>query len=125
MKTRKRRILLVDDDARLSRVLKLGLEASGYEVRSENESPRALQVVREFLPDLIVLDINMPGMDGGDVAQELRAQKDVGQTPFIFLTSLLCKQDPARPKALAETILSKPVSIVELKKCIEERLGPE
>ncbi len=125
MKTRKRRILLVDDDVQLSRVLKLGLEASGYEVRSENESPRALQVVRDLLPDLIVLDINMPGMDGGDVAQELIAQSDVGQPPFIFLTSLLCKQDPSRPKELAETILAKPVSIVELKKCIEERLGPE
>lgn len=123
MKTSKRRILLVDDDVRLSQVLKTGLEACGYEVRSENEALRAIRVVRAFKPDLIVLDIAMPGKDGGEVAQELSDQTDVGKTPVIFLTSLLSKNDAARAKEQEETVLAKPVSIVELTKRIEERLG--
>ena len=123
MITRKQRILLVDDDVRLTQILKTGLKACGYEVRSENDSLRALQVVRAFKPDLIVLDVAMPGKDGGEVAQELRDQKDVGETPVIFLTSLLSKTDAARSKEQGETILAKPVSIVELTKCIEECLG--
>lgn len=123
MKTDKQRILLVDDDVRLSRVLKTGLEACGYEVRAENEAARALQVVRAFKPDLIVLDIAMPGKDGGEVAQELRDQKDVGNVPILFLTSLLCKNDVDRSQERSETILAKPVSIVELRKCIEKHLA--
>ena len=121
MKTSKRRILLVDDDVRLSQVLKTGLEVCGYEVRSENDSSRVLQVVRAFKPDLIVLDIVMPGKGGGEVAQELNDQKDLEKIPVIFLTSLWSKNDVARSRE--ETVLAKPVSIVELTKCIEERLG--
>jgi DNA-binding response OmpR family regulator len=123
MTTCKGRILLVDDDAQLSQVLRIGLEAQGYVTRSENQPGRALGVVREFKPDLIVLDIVMPGKDGGDVAQELSRQKDVAGIPVIFLSSLVSKEDAAKPRPGGETILAKPISIVELTKCIEERLG--
>ena len=123
MKTSKRRILLVDDEVSLSQILKTGLEACGYEVQSENEPARALQVVRAFKPDLIVLDIQMPGKDGGKVEQELHDQEDVGKIPIIFLTGMLSKEDIARSEGEQARVLAKPVSIVELAKCIEERLG--
>jgi CheY-like chemotaxis protein len=123
MKTSKRRILIVDDEVDLSLVVKTGLEALGYEVRSENEPSRTLQVARSFKPDLIVLDVCMPGKDGGDVAQELSDQKDVADIPIVFLTSLLSKNDAARSKEQGETILAKPISIAELAQCIEECLG--
>jgi len=123
MKTNKRRILLVDDDVLLSQALKTGLEVCGYEVRSENEPGRALGAVRAFQPDLIVLDIAMPGKDGGEVAQELGGQKDVEKIPIIFLTSLVTKEEVARAEKHEETILAKPISVVELMKQIEARLG--
>ena len=123
MKRNKRRILLVDDDVLLSQTLQTGLEVCGYEVRSTNEPARVLQVVSTFQPDLIVLDVAMPGKDGGEVAQELGDQTDANKIPIIFLTSLLTKEDAARSKEQEETILSKPISVAKLAKCIEERLA--
>ena len=123
MATCKKRILLVDDDVQLSRVLKIGLEGNGYEAKAENDGRRALQVAREFRPDLIVLDMVMPGKDGGDVAQELGDQKDVSGIPILFLTSLASKEEEAKPRPGGETVLSKPISVGELVKRIEKRLA--
>ena len=59
-----RKILLVDDEAGFTELLKMNLErAGGYEVRIENESTKALAAVRSFMPDAILLDVVMPGMD--------------------------------------------------------------
>ena len=123
MKAAKRRILLVDDDILLSLALKTGLEVCGYEVRSVSAPARVLEVVRAFKPDLIVLDVAMPGKDGGEVAQELGEQKDVGKIPIIFLTSLVTREEAASAEKREETILAKPVSILELQKCINTRLA--
>ena len=123
MTTCKGRILLVDDDAQLTRVLRTALEAQGYVARAENNSRRALQAAREFKPDLIVLDVVMPGKDGGDVAQEFGGQKDIAKIPILFLTSLKSKDDPAQSRPDGETVLAKPIGIAELTKCIEERLS--
>lgn len=123
MATSRKRILLVDDDAQLGTMLKKGLEGRGYEVRFENGSRRVLQVVREFKPDLIVLDMVMPGKDGGDVAQELGDHKDVAEIPVIFLTSLAGKEADSKPRPDGEAVLSKPISIRELIKRIEQRLA--
>ena len=123
MKINKRRILLVDDDVRLNQALKTGLEACGFEVRSESASTRVLEVVRAFRPDLIVLDIVMPGKEGGEVAQELGGQDDVAKIPIIFLTSLTTREEVARAEKHEETILGKPVSILELQKCINAQLA--
>ena len=68
----KKKILLVDDDESITRTLKLFLDRrGGYEVRTENRGSQAVQVARDFRPDLIVLDIVMPDADGGAIAQDL------------------------------------------------------
>jgi CheY-like chemotaxis protein len=123
MKTNKRRILVVDDSVALSTILKTGLNMSGFEAQAENNPVRALQVARTFRPDLIVLDVSMPGMDGGAVAQALGDQKDLAHIPIIFLTALCSKQDMARAKDNDEMILAKPIGVAELVKNIEERLA--
>jgi len=83
----KRRILIVDDDRDASHLIKILLEKNGrYVVLEENDAARAHQSARNFRPDLILLDIMMPGTDGGDVAAQIEADLDLQRTPIVFLT---------------------------------------
>jgi len=91
---RKKRILLVDDEATITRTLKLYLEATGaYEVRAENQGAAAIQTARAFKPDLILLDVVMPDIDGADVAAQLRSDETLKDTPIVFLTALVKKKE--------------------------------
>jgi CheY-like chemotaxis protein len=84
------RILVVDDDPKLSRLVKLVLERTKlYEVLEENHSSRALAVARTFDPQAILLDVDMPGKDGGEVARELQGDPRLAKVPVMFLTSLV------------------------------------
>ena len=86
----KLRILVVDDDPKLSRLVKTILEKTGlYEVREENRSSAALTTGRAFIPDMILLDVDMPGKDGGDVARELQGDPTLSAKPVLFFTSLI------------------------------------
>lgn len=86
----KQRILIVDDDARIAALLQTFLEKLGhYEVRTENRSFAAVATARAFEPDLVLLDVDMPGKDGGDVAAELAATAEFATTPVLFVTSLV------------------------------------
>src|SRR5712691_3253920 len=90
----KKRILLVDDEATITRTLKLYLEGTGaYEVRAENRGSAALEAARTFKPDLILLDVAMPDMDGGDVAAQIRGDEALKDSPIVFLTALVKKQE--------------------------------
>ena len=120
-----KRILVVDDDATVTRNLKLNLETSGgYDVFAENHAANALAAARIFRPDLVLLDIMMPGMDGGDVAERLRADPLFRETPIIFLTAIISNEDTDGHAMLSggETYLAKPVDIGNLKKTLEQHI---
>jgi DNA-binding response OmpR family regulator len=123
MNTTKRKILLIDNDVVLSKIVSYGLGMVGYEARVENDSSRALLAVRAFMPDLILLDVVMPDMDGGAVAQQLRAKADICRIPIIYFTSMLSKEEAARLAEQGERYLCKPMSIVMLKQYIETFFG--
>src|SRR5438132_8569108 len=90
----KKRILIVDDEAGFTRLLKLTLERTGeYTVQEENDGTKAHETARRFRPDLILLDIVMPKIDGGDVASQLRADPMMKRTPIVFLTAIVSKQE--------------------------------
>jgi DNA-binding response OmpR family regulator len=90
----KRRILVVDDEAGVTRMLKLFLEATqAYEVRTENHGSRAVAAVREFRPHLVLLDVVMPDMDGATVAAEIGADAKLKDTPIVFLTALVTREE--------------------------------
>ena len=83
----KKRILLVDDEKSLTTLLKLNLEETGnYDVRVENWPEDALAAAREFKPDLVLLDIIMPRMPGGNVAALIDNDPQLKGTPIVFLT---------------------------------------
>ena len=81
---------MVDDDLSSATAAAAQLEMSGgYEVSIENDPRQALEHAAGFRPDIIMLDVDMPGRDGGDVAARLRATAEFHSTPIIFRSSLV------------------------------------
>ena len=121
-----KKILIVDDEAGFTRLMKLTLQKiGGYEVFEENDGALALETARRVRPDLILMDIVMPNVDGGDAASMIRKDSDLTRIPIIFLTAIVSKKETA-PGALIGgfPFLSKPVSLDALIACIEENLLP-
>ena len=120
-----KRILVVDDEPSVTRNLKLNLESSGgFDVFTENHATNALAAARIFRPDLILMDVIMSGMDGGDVVARLRADPLLRDTPVIFLTALVSNEETDGHEIVSggETFLAKPVDIGELKKTLEDHI---
>jgi CheY-like chemotaxis protein len=120
-----KRILVVDDEPGVTRALKLNLESGGeYEVLGENQAANTIPAARKFHPDLIVLDVMMPGMDGGAVAARLRADPRFRHTPVIYLTAIVCNEETNGHEKLSggETFLAKPVDMDQLKQTLERHL---
>lgn len=81
------KILIVDDEPTVRALLRDVLEIEGYEIAEANDGESALTAVAEEVPDLLVLDVMMPGMSGIDVLTELREQHSNSQLPIILLTA--------------------------------------
>lgn len=121
------KVLVIDDEAGFTKLLKMNLEKSGeFEVRVENNSMKALASAREFGPDVILLDVVMPGMDGGDVAAQFQEDARLKSVPVVMLTALVSPGETS-PDAVAQSgslaILPKPVNIDKLKRCLLSAMG--
>ena len=122
----KKRILVVDDEPDFTNLLKLTLESHGYyEVREENDAEAARAAAREFDPDLVVLDIMMPQLDGSEVAAALKQDPMTREVPVIFLTALVSKEDAPMGTCSSggQTFLPKNIRIEKLIACIEDKIG--
>ena len=114
-----KRVLVVDDDAKTVELVKLYLKRDGYRVFTAYDGIEALRLAREGHPDLIVLDLMLPGIDGLEICRTLRTESDV---PVIMLTAL----KDAWMKSINEgsdDYLIKPYESVNLLKKIKEKLG--
>jgi two-component system, OmpR family, response regulator MprA len=106
------RVLVVEDDAEIADVLRRTLRQEGHEVRSAGDGVEALEVAEEFIPDLVVLDLGLPKLDGVEVLRRLRAESDV---PILILTARTETED--RVEGLdtgADDYLVKPFERQEL-----------
>ena len=118
-------ILVVDDEPGVTRSLKINLESAGsYEVTTENHPAQVLATARRVRPDLILLDVMMPGVDGGNVAASIEADPLLRKTPVIFLTALVSNEETKGHEMEAgdHTFIAKPVDMAELKQSIEDHL---
>lgn len=87
---RSTRILIIDDEPDFTALLKANLEEAGdFLVRQINESDKALKAAREFRPHLCIVDVVMPGMDGGDIVAKFREDPLLAETPVMMLTALV------------------------------------
>jgi CheY-like chemotaxis protein len=121
----KKRILVVDDEKSITRLVRLNLEQTGkYEVREENSATHVLTAACEFHPDLILLDVVMPEMDGGIVASRVREHPALETVPIVFLTAAATKQEVASHfgKIGGWPFLAKPVEAGELTACLDKHL---
>ena len=126
MKTEKKRILVVDDQAQNTRLVKLYLERTNdYVVREENVAKAALPAAEEFQPHLILLDVMMPGMDGGELAACFQANPKLKAVPIVFLTAAVTKGEVEAGGGQRGgcTFLAKPVVLSELAACLQQHLG--
>ncbi|MBI2854226.1 MAG: response regulator transcription factor [Chloroflexi bacterium] len=107
-----KRILIVDDDVKIVELIKLYLSRDGYKVYAAYDGNEAVRLAREVHPDLIVLDLMLPGMDGLQVCRTLRAKSDV---PVIMLTAKTTEQDKLLGlETGADDYVTKPFSPREL-----------
>lgn len=118
----KKRILLVDDEKSFTSLLKLNLEETGqYEVRVENWAEDAVGGAREFKPHIVLLDIIMPRLAGGDVAAQFENDPGLKHIPIVFLTAAVRKHQVEENEGIIcdHPCLAKPSSVEEVINAIE------
>jgi CheY-like chemotaxis protein len=126
--TQKKRILIIDDEIDLTMLVKLNLQKTGrFEVREENRALKALSAAREFKPDLVLLDVMMPDLDGGDVLAQLKADPNLRNVPVVFLTATVLKEDLAKQGGTigGHPFIPKPFKAEVLLDQINKMLPPE
>ena len=118
-----KRLLIADDKAGGRELVRAVFERSGYAVFEAADGLEALRAAREVRPDLIVLDLNMPGMDGFGVIQELRRDAEFATTPALALTASAMQGERERAMAAGFTgYISKPIGPRELRAEVERLL---
>jgi DNA-binding response OmpR family regulator len=118
-----KRILVVDDDINICSILKYKLNKEGYEVLLASDGFSTLEKAREERPDLIILDIMMPKMDGFETLRRLKSNSKTLPIPVIVLTVLRGEANRARSRELgAVGFISKPFSLRELVSDVKEIL---
>jgi DNA-binding response OmpR family regulator len=125
MNSVKKRILVVDDEPKITRWLRLNLEQTGeYEVREENQGSHALTAALDFRPDLILLDVLMPAVAGGELASQFQASPRFRDIPIIFLTAAVTREEVNSHGGYVGGLpfLAKPVDIPELIECLRTHL---
>lgn len=121
----RKKILVVDDEPIVTKILKSRIEGSGdYEVRTQNKGAWALATAREFHPDLILLDVLMPDMDGDEVAAQIRADSSLHDTPIVFLTGVVSKEQIAATGGVicGNHFVAKPLDPEEAKVLLQKFL---
>ena len=122
----KKRILVVDDKAQNTRLLKLYLEQTNhYVVKEENDATAALSAAEQFQPQLILLDVMMPGISGGELAACFQASPKLKGVPIVFLTATVTKGEveTSGGQLGGFPFLAKPVVLSEVLACLKDHLG--
>ncbi len=123
------RILIVDDEPNIVLALELLMKKEGYEVHTVDDGERAVQAAKELRPDLILLDIMMPKMDGYEVCQRIRSDTLLKDVSIIMLTAKGREVEREKGLALgADHYITKPFStrqvVMKVKELLTARSGP-
>jgi len=116
------KILVVEDHADSREMMCLVLESYGYEVTEASDGAEAVEIVKHFCPDLILMDVNMPKMDGLTAAQLIRKTAGCETTPIVAVTAFTDFAEQAKA-AGCNGVLKKPVEFSHLKMVVEAQLA--
>jgi DNA-binding response OmpR family regulator len=105
---------VIDDDPVIVKLLQVNFEIEGYAVIAAEDGPNGLARARDEHPDLIILDVMMPGMNGLDVARELKESEVTDAIPIILLSAKAQANDVARGREVADDYITKPFDPLEL-----------
>jgi len=122
---KKKKILIIDDEAAFTNIVKLTLEGKeDYEVCVENDSRQAIATARKFWPDIVILDVVMPELDGGEVHTQFLADPILKRIPIIFLTAIVRQKEVDERQGMigGSFYIAKPVSADGLVSAIEEHI---
>lgn len=110
-----KKILVVDDEEHIIELIKFNLEKNGYKVLTANTGDLGLKIAKEKMPDLLLLDLMLPGMDGLEVCKEIRKEPIISSMPIIMITAKSEELDKILGLELgADDYITKPFSVREL-----------
>jgi CheY-like chemotaxis protein len=125
LSTGRRKVLVVDDEVSFTRLLRLGLEGTGgFTVEVVNNPRDALARAEHFMPDIILLDVMMPQLDGGDLATRMQASRKLQRVPIVFLTAAVKRTELSRGGGVIGgfRFLAKPLELEEVSQCLMDCL---
>ncbi|MDP9325243.1 MAG: response regulator [Candidatus Dormibacteraeota bacterium] len=114
-------ILLVDDDPHLMHVLAMFFDLEGYHVLKARDGQQALDLLREYQPDLVLLDLMMPGVSGLDVCKQIRADRKLKHVPVMVFTAAETREEELIA-AGATKFIAKPYSLEGLRSAVKDLL---
>lgn len=114
-------ILLIEDENSMGEVTQLLLESCGYEVTVATDGAQGLRLVRAITPNLVICDVNMPGLSGIDVLKALRQSELTRKLPVVFLSGFISEEQTKEARKLGvSAFLAKPCSFEEMKQVVTE-----
>ena len=109
------KILVIDDDETISSLIKQVFSKEGYEVSTANNGIDGEKIALEFMPDLIFMDVTMPGQDGYETTEKIKSNKELSNIPVVFLTGQAASEDKGRAFAKGGvTYMNKPFANQQL-----------
>jgi two-component system, OmpR family, alkaline phosphatase synthesis response regulator PhoP len=125
MRMYKQKILIIDDEENFCKLVKKNIEKTGeFEVYISTNGDDGIKLAREIKPDLILLDVVMPDMDGADVISTIGNDNAIKDTPIVFLTAIVTAEEASSQPSFTRgyTLLPKTVTVGELIACIKENV---
>jgi CheY-like chemotaxis protein len=119
------RILIVEDHPTMREAMRLVLEGEGFDIDEASDGARALSAVREEPPDLVLLDMSIPGVSGPDVLAAVKSDPATSEVRVIVVTATGEEGRAAAMAGGADHYFTKPFSPIALLQAVEEVLGPE
>jgi len=119
-----KKIMVVDDEPYIARVIKFKLEQEGYTVISANDGQSGLQKIKEEKPDMVLLDVMMPGLSGYEVCQKIKQDAELAGIPVVILTAKGQERDREQGLTMgASDYITKPFSPNRLLELVKNMIG--
>lgn len=119
----KKKILVVDDESRIADMISDFCIAFGFETKILNGGKNIVEVIKSYSPDLITLDLLMPGLSGFEILRELKANEETKSIPIVIISSIASTISAEEVSKKCLGILSKPLKMQNLKQTLEKALS--